>query len=204
MSASQAARRSSRSTLRGRQGHLGNHGGRVRIPPSDRGNGQHTLPVLLHTHARGGMAEPAAASPSAITAAAELPSDGTELDERVTKPRSGAQNRGATCRRPAAGVQRRTAPTGVAVPTRSYRALGKCGCRAVAHGRLSSVQRGATLTTSASQASAVVGPRPGLMSKRARRIEPTRHPERNAARSSASPTRRGPQSPAWRSLKHMR
>ena len=48
----------------------------------------------------------------------------------------------------------------------------------------------ASRTTSASQASAVGVPRPGLMSKRPRPSESMRQPEPNAARNSSSATRR--------------
>jgi hypothetical protein len=62
----------------------------------------------------------------------------------------------------------------------------------------------ASRTASASQASAVGAPSPGLMSKRSGASEAMRQPSPSAARSSPSVTRRGPQSPGWRSLKHIR
>ena len=64
--------------------------------------------------------------------------------------------------------------------------------------------RDASRTTSASHASAVGVPRPGLISKRSGASEPICQPEPKAARNSSSVTRRGPQSPGWSSLKHMR
>ena len=51
---------------------------------------------------------------------------------------------------------------------------------------------GASRKMSASHASAVGEPRPGLMSKRSGVSESMRQPEPNAARSSPSVTRRGP------------
>jgi hypothetical protein len=66
------------------------------------------------------------------------------------------------------------------------------------------VRWGHSRRIAASQACAAAAPNPRLIANVSAAMPVTFQPSANAATSSSSRTRRGPQSPGWRSLKHIR